>query len=219
MKRRGDKGRSKLIEHVETADNLGENIVHQINELMTDVVTEKLNAYTHDACAPETSITQVRPRGNPMGSHKETLGEALGETLWETLGNPRGSLRVSPRVPLGVPPRGSPRGSPRVSQRVSPHARSSQERTGRSGGYLSKHSGRDESGWCSDVPSSSQAWKDAGVRFPLEVGLIVLECVVMQCHHNALQDLHLQWVDLCKVCAPSSVWALERKKRAQEREP
>ena len=109
MKRRGDKGRSKLIEHVETADNLGENIVHQINELMTDVVTEKLNAYTHDACAPETSITQVRPRGNPMGSHKETLGEALGETLWETLGetlwetlaNPRGNPMGSPKETLG----------------------------------------------------------------------------------------------------------------------
>ena len=37
---------------------------------------------------------------------------------------------------------------------------------------MSKHSGRDESGWCSDVHSSSQAWKDAGVRSPLEVGLV-----------------------------------------------
>ena len=48
--------------------------------------------------------------------------------------------------------------------------RSSQEKPGDPRGYLSKRSGRDESGWCSDVPSSSQAWKDAVVRVPLGGG-------------------------------------------------
>ena len=110
----------------------------------------------------------VPPRGSPRGS-LNPRGNPRGN-LWEALGNPRGSPRVSPRVTLGVHPRGSPSGSHRVSQRVSPHARSSQERTGRSGGYLSKLSGCDESGWCSDVPSAAQAWKDAGVRIPLGGG-------------------------------------------------
>ena len=66
---------------------------------------------------------------------------------------------------------------------------------------VSQHTGRGESGWCSDMTSTHGVWRHTGVQFLLSGAFLMLACVFGPQHVNTGS----QWSVWCRTTADKTV--------------